>query len=409
MHTGSAQRWLQWLTVILLVYLLMVSVGVLSQGFRSVSGGSDGAAAIFEFANNPLVGVILGVLATALVQSSSAVTSVIVGLVGGGLPIAIAIPMIMGSNMGTTVTNTLAALGNVKDSEAFNRSFSAATVHDFFNLFTILIFLPLELLFHPLEQLSGYLANWFQGSDDISVSQFDFIRTITRPLISEIRDVIRLLPGGIDGVVMIIAGIISVLAVIYGLNIMLSKVVTGRAYRLFNAAIGKNGALAVLSGLVTTLIVQSSTLTTVLIVPMAGAGIFTLAQVYPFTLGANIGTPITALMSATAITGDYQVVALQIAIVHVLYNGLSVAFFAAIPPLYRLPMRSAQALANGARRSPWIVPGYILGVFFVIPGIVFGAQAVLDYKNPQVVEAEANKEVYEPLQKEVEDKRMRIE
>ncbi|MGL6052923.1 MAG: Na/Pi symporter, partial [Aeromonas salmonicida] len=119
MHTGSAQRWLQWLTVILLVYLLMVSVGVLSQGFRSVSGGSDGAAAIFEFANNPLVGVILGVLATALVQSSSAVTSVIVGLVGGGLPIAIAIPMIMGSNMGTTVTNTLAALGNVKDSEAF--------------------------------------------------------------------------------------------------------------------------------------------------------------------------------------------------------------------------------------------------------------------------------------------------
>ena len=408
-HTGSAQRWLQWLTVILLVYLLMVSVGVLSQGFRSVSGGSDGAAAIFEFANNPLVGVILGVLATALVQSSSAVTSVIVGLVGGGLPIAIAIPMIMGSNMGTTVTNTLAALGNVKDSEAFNRSFSAATVHDFFNLFTILIFLPLELLFHPLEQLSGYLANWFQGSDDISVSQFDFIRTITRPLISEIRDLIRLLPGGIDGVVMIIVGIISVLAVIYGLNIMLSKVVTGRAYRLFNAAIGKNGALAVLSGLVTTLIVQSSTLTTVLIVPMAGAGIFTLAQVYPFTLGANIGTPITALMSATAITGEYQVVALQIAIVHVLYNGLSVALFAAIPPLYRLPMRSAQALANGARRSPWIVPGYILGVFFVIPGVVFGAQAVLDYKNPQVVEAEANKEVYEPLQKEVEDKRMRIE
>ncbi len=61
------------------------------------------------------------------------------GLVGGGLPITIAIPMIMGSNMGTTVTNTLAALGNVKDSEAFNRSFSGATVHDLFNLFTILI------------------------------------------------------------------------------------------------------------------------------------------------------------------------------------------------------------------------------------------------------------------------------
>jgi sodium-dependent phosphate cotransporter len=401
--------WLQWLAIVALVYLLMVAVGVLSQGFRSISGGSDGAAAIFEFANNPLVGVILGVLATALVQSSSAVTSVIVGLVGGGLPIAIAIPMIMGSNMGTTVTNTLAALGSVNDSEAFNRSFSAATVHDFFNLFTILIFLPLELLFHPLELLSGWMAGWFEGAEDVSVSQFDFIRTLTRPLINEIRDLIRLLPGGIDGVVMILLGVIFVLAVIYGLNLLLSKVVTGRAYRLFNAAIGRNSLLAVLSGLVTTLIVQSSTLTTVLIVPMAGAGIFTLAQVYPFTLGANIGTPITALMSATAITGEYQVVALQVAIVHFLYNSLSVALFASIPPLYSLPMRSAQALANGARRSPWIVPGYIFGVFFVIPGIVFAGQSLFDYKSSPVEEAEANTAVYKPLQKEAEQKLLGIE
>jgi sodium-dependent phosphate cotransporter len=408
-QSTSLPMWVQWLTIIALVYLLMISVGVLSQGFRTISGGSDGAAAIFEFANNPLVGVILGILATALVQSSSAVTSVIVGLVGGGLPIAIAIPMILGSNMGTTVTNTLAALGNINDSDAFNRSFSAATVHDFFNLFTILIFLPLELLFHPLEQLSRYLASWLQGSEDLSVSQFDFVRAITRPAISYIRDAFRLLPGDIDGIMMIIFGMVFVLAVIYGLNVLLSKVVTGKARRLFNAAIGKNRALAILSGLVTTLIVQSSTLTTVLIVPMAGAGIFTLAQVYPFTLGANIGTPITALMSATAITGEYQVVALQIALVHLLYNVLSVALFSAIPPLYRLPMRSAQALANGARRSLWIVPGYLLGVFFVIPGMVFGAQAIFDYKNPQVVEAEANNEVYDILRQEVEDKRINIE
>jgi sodium-dependent phosphate cotransporter len=406
--SGGAAQWLLWLIIVALVYLLMVAVGLLSQGFRSVSGGSDGAAAIFEFANNPLVGVILGVLATALVQSSSAVTSVIVGLVGGGMPIAIAIPMVMGSNMGTTVTNTLAALGNLRDSDAFNRSFAAATVHDFFNLYCILIFLPVELLFHPLEQLSAVFAGWFHGAEDLSVSQFDFIRAITRPVISEIRDVIRLLPGGISGIVMIVAGIVSVLAVIYALNVMLKKVMTGKARQVFNAAIGKNAPYAVLSGLVVTLIVQSSTLTTVLIVPMAGAGIFTLSQVYPFTLGANIGTPVTALMSATAISGEYQVVALQIAIVHFLYNGLGVALFAAVPLLWSLPVRSAQALADGARRSPWIVPSYILGVFFILPGIVFGAQSIFDYKSPQVLEAEKNA-VYEPLQKEVDDKSVRIE
>lgn len=406
--SGGAAQWLLWLIIVALVYLLMVAVGLLSQGFRAVSGGSDGAAAIFEFANNPLVGVILGVLATALVQSSSAVTSVIVGLVGGGMPIAIAIPMIMGSNMGTTVTNTLAALGNLKDSDAFTRSFAAATVHDFFNLYCILIFLPLELLFHPLEQLSAVFAGWFSGAEDLSVSQFDFIRAITRPVINEIRDVIRLLPGGISGIVMIVAGIVSVLAVIYALNVMLKKVMTGKARQVFNAAIGKNATYAVLSGLVVTLIVQSSTLTTVLIVPMAGAGIFTLSQVYPFTLGANIGTPITALMSATAISGEYQVVALQIAIIHFLYNGLGVALFAAVPLLWNLPVRSAQALADGARRSPWIVPAYILGVFFILPGIVFGAQSIFNYKSPQVLEAEKNA-LYEPLQKEVDAKSVGIE
>lgn len=400
---SGIQQVVQWLIVLALVYMLLIAVGVLSQGFRSVSGGADGAAAIFEFATNPIVGVILGVLATALVQSSSAVTSVIVGLVGGGLPVAIAIPMIMGSNMGTTVTNTLAALGNLRDDQAFNRSFAAATVHDFFNLFAILIFLPLEILFKPLERLAGYLASFFEGSGDYSMRDFDFVRAITRPVINEIRDLIRMLPDEINGLVMIVVGIVAVLGVVYGLNKMLRAVMTGRAQRVFNAAVGKTAALAVLSGLIVTILVQSSTLTTVLIVPMAGAGLFTLAQVYPFTLGANIGTPITALLSATAVTGEYQLFALQVALVHVLYNGFGVALFAAISPLWRLPIRAAQALADGAERSRWVVPAYILGVFFLLPGLIFGAQSLFNNKSPEVMEAEA-KEVYKAIQKEIEEK-----
>lgn len=400
---GGIQQVMQWLIVLALVYMLLIAVGVLSQGFRSVSGGADGAAAIFEFATNPIVGVILGVLATALVQSSSAVTSVIVGLVGGGLPVAIAIPMIMGSNMGTTVTNTLAALGNFRDDQAFNRSFAAATVHDFFNLFAILIFLPLEMLFQPLERLAGYLASFFEGSGDASMRDFDFIRTITRPVINEIRDLIRMLPDEINGVVMIVVGIVAVLGAVYGLNKMLRAAMTGKAQRIFNAAVGKTAALAVLSGLIVTILVQSSTLTTVLIVPMAGAGLFTLAQVYPFTLGANIGTPITALLSATAVTGEYQLFALQVALVHLLYNGFGVALFAAISPLWRLPIRAAQALADGAARSRWVVPAYILGVFFLLPGLIFGAQSLFNNKSPEVLEAET-KEVYKAVQKEIEEK-----
>ena len=107
--------------------------------------------------------MILGTLATALVQSSSTVTSVIVGMVAGGLPVSIAVPMIMGANMGTTITNTIVSLGMARQKDVFRRAFAAATVHDFFNLLAVAILLPLELMFGLLDRLSGWLAGASAG------------------------------------------------------------------------------------------------------------------------------------------------------------------------------------------------------------------------------------------------------
>jgi len=271
-----------------------------------------------------------------------------------------------------------------------------------------LIFLPIEMLFHPLEKMSAWLSQFFYGESDISVNDFDVVRDMTQPAINAIRDVIRMLPDEISGAVMIIVGIATVLGVVYALNKMLRRVMTGKAKQVFSAAIGKHAALAVLTGLVVTLIVQSSTLTTVLIVPMAGAGMFTLAQVYPFTLGANIGTPITGLLAATAVSGEFAMAALQIAMVHLLYNLGGVALFALIPPLWKLPMQAAQALANGAERSRWVVFGYIFGVFFLLPGLVFMGQSMFNTKSPEVIEAEHH-ENYDKAAKECIDKGLKIE
>lgn len=55
-----------------------------------------------------------------------------------------AIPIIMGANIGTTVTNTLVSLAHSMDPKEFRRAFSGATVHDVFNWLTVLILLPLE-------------------------------------------------------------------------------------------------------------------------------------------------------------------------------------------------------------------------------------------------------------------------
>ncbi len=394
---------LQWMAVLGLIYALLIGIGIIGNGFAWVSGGADGAERIFEFASNPIIAVIMGMLATALVQSSSTVSSVIVGLVSGGLPIAIAVPMIMGSNMGTTITNTFVSLGNIGKDKAFGRSFAAATVHDFFNLFSILIFLPIEMLFHPLERAAGALAGMLAGEGSASMRDLNFVRTMTRPVVNGIQDGLSVLPDLAGGLVMIVLGIACVIASVLYLGKLLRSTMTGRARNMFNAAIGSGALLAILSGTLITILVQSSSTTTSLIVPFAGAGILTLMQVFPFTLGANIGTCVTALLAATAVTGPYEVLALQVALVHLLYNTLGVVVFTAIPFLYSLPLKSAEWLGQAAERNRGYAFGYIVLIFFALPGLALGGQYLFGQRNPDVLEAVANEDELKAVEQEIQD------
>ena len=163
----------QWVAIETLVYLLISYVGMIGAGFKGATKGQ--ASELFQFATNPFMGLIIGILATAMIQSSSTVTSIIVGLVAGGLPVEMAVPMIMGANIGTTITNTIVSLGHVRKKKEFRRAFASATVHDFFNVMAVAIFLPIEILFHPLEKIGGYFAGLLVGGENVSVKGFNFI------------------------------------------------------------------------------------------------------------------------------------------------------------------------------------------------------------------------------------------
>ena len=93
-ETSTLKATLQWFVVAFLIYLLITAVGMIGGGFKGATRGD--AAQLFEFATNPFMGLVVGILATSLIQSSSTVTSIIVGLVAGGLPVEMAIPMVMG-------------------------------------------------------------------------------------------------------------------------------------------------------------------------------------------------------------------------------------------------------------------------------------------------------------------------
>ena len=101
--------WFKWIQIAGLVYLLLVAVSLIGGGFKLAAG--DHAKELFAFASNPVAGLVVGTVATALIQSSSTVTSIIVGLVAGGLPVSIAIPMVMGANIGTNMTTDSFGVG----------------------------------------------------------------------------------------------------------------------------------------------------------------------------------------------------------------------------------------------------------------------------------------------------------
>jgi len=377
--TPSFQRRLMsWLLLILSVYAILLSVGMVGSGFKWVSGGSEGARELFQFATNPFVALLIGILATSLVQSSSTVTSVVVGLVAGGLPIEIAIPMVMGANIGTTITNTLVSLGHIRKKSEFRRAFAAATVHDFFNLMCVAIFLPLEIMFGFLQKLSFWAMGFFTNADSMSMKGLNFIKPLTKPVIGEVKHLLAgVLPDKVAAITLIVLGILAIFAAITMMGKILKALMVGRAKAILHGAIGRGPISGIASGAVVTVLVQSSSTTTSLMVPLVGSGVFKPRDIYPFTLGANIGTTITALLAATALSGAGAAVGMQIALVHLFYNVFGVLIVYGLPFLREIPLKAAERLAEVATQRHSLAAAYVLTVFFIVPGICVAIMSVL--------------------------------
>ena len=372
---AQGPTWFKWIQIAGLVYLLLIAVSLIGGGFKLAAG--EHAKELFAFASNPIAGLVVGTVATALIQSSSTVTSIIVGLVAGGLPVSIAIPMVMGANIGTTITNTIVSLGHVRRGEEFRRAFSAATIHDFFNIMCVLLFLPLEIMFGILEKLGGWLSTHLVGAETMSMKGLNFIKPVVKPPVEFIKSTLAGFPVEVSGGIMIVLGILAIFVVITFIGRLLKSIMVGRAKHILHSAVGRGPLSGIASGTIVTVLVQSSSTTTSLVVPLAGSGVFSLRQVYPFTLGANIGTCITALLAATAISGANSVFALQIALVHLLYNLFGVIVIYGIPFLRELPIKGAETLADVAVKNKLVALGYIAGMFFVIPFVLIGVSNLI--------------------------------
>ena len=350
--------------VLALLYLFLTGVELLSGGFKTMGKGFvDG---LFEGVSNPIGGLFVGLLATVLVQSSSVSTSVIVGLVASGVVSSgDAVPMIMGANLGTTVTNTLASLGHVRRDIEFRRAFAAATVHDFFNILAVAVFLPIELATGYLSDSASWITERVVGTSGASFKS-PLKAAVKKPagIVKDLLDDLGA-SGNWKGGLMIIIGLAFIFLALAYITRNMRLLVADRVEAAINRALGAgSGIVAILLGALITISVQSSSITTSVLVPLAASGVLTLENIYPVTLGANVGTTVTALLASLA-TGNPA--AVTVAIVHTLFNISGILVFYPLQALRRIPIRLANGLSDIAVKRRSTAIAYAVGMFVVVP------------------------------------------
>uniref|UniRef100_A0AAX7W5Y0 Solute carrier family 34 member 2a n=1 Tax=Astatotilapia calliptera TaxID=8154 RepID=A0AAX7W5Y0_ASTCA len=416
------------------LYMFVCSLDILSSAFQLVGGKTAGD--IFqdnEILSNPLAGLVIGVLVTLLVQSSSTSSSIVVSMVSSGLlTVQVAVPIIMGTNIGTSVTNTLVAMTQAGERNTFRRAFAGATVHDFFNWLSVLVLLPLEVA-------SGYLfvvTKLITDSFEIQSGEApDLLNVITDPLTESIIELDASVISGIAtddpeaknkslikrwcqtftntvrpkhvkyiqiyskelrikcthlfvdvnlsdmavGLILLALSLLVLCSCLILIVKLLNSMLKGQVAVVIKKVLNTNfpfpfgwvtGYIAILVGAGMTFIVQSSSVFTSAITPLVGIGVISIERAYPLCLGSNIGTTTTAILAAMASPGETLADALQIALVHFLFNISGIILWYPIP-FTRVPIRLAKGLGNITGKYRWFAVVYIICCFFVLPLLIF--------------------------------------
>ncbi len=371
-------RALNILIFLVAIYFFIIGIKLMGGGFKLM--GKDFSESLIETTSNPFVALCIGVLATAVIQSSSATTSTVVALVVANPSFyPNAIPIIIGANIGTSVTNVIVSLGHIRHKGAFRRAFAGALVHDLFNIIAASLIFPLEWLTRIftgkgfLERLGEVTATALVGSKG---AEFDLIHRLLDPVLDPMKKSIV----GLDlhpDIMMVAVGVVILFIALTLITKSARKTIDGKVQRILDKVLFRNDATSFASGAALTSFVQSSSVTTSLVVPLVGGGILTIRQIFPYTLGANIGTTVTAILAALALATvepgmsvdlvEGTRLGLAIAFVHLYFNITGIVL---LYPFKKVPIYLAQRLSRYmSNNRKWAIL-FVLVVFFGIPGLI---------------------------------------
>lgn len=357
------------LGVAVCLYLFLVGIGGMGYSFKLF--GKEFSQKILESTDSAFVGLFIGILATTIVQSSSTTTSVIIGMVAAeAIGVRSAIFMVMGANIGTTVTAKLVSLGHITRKAEFRRAFAASSVHDTFNLITVSLLFPLEYFFRIIEHTATWMGRIFVDVTGITKPE-NYLKKITKPSIEGLADLLDKVPW-----LVLLVSIIITFIMLWAIVKLLQSLVLKKLESFFDTYLFRNTMTAFVVGIFLTVAVQSSSITTSLIVPLAGAGVLRLQQIFPFTIGANLGTTITGLLAALAVAGqpgiDPKLVlaGATVAFAHFLFNASGALIFLPFKRVREIPVLFAERLAELCLRNRAIPIAFIILVFYIIPIII---------------------------------------
>eukprot|EP01134_Creolimax_fragrantissima_P008598 CFRG8598T1 len=413
---------LKLLIVLALLYVFIIGLDLLGSGFQ-VLGGTQ-AGLVFrqsDLFDNPIAGLVIGLLATVLVQSSSTSTSIIISMTSSGLlTVDQAVYMIMGANIGTSVTNTIVSMGQVGDPNQFRRAFAGATVHDMFNFLSVAVLLPIEYaskFLHTISDATVDSLGVVEGGDDVN-----FLKTITKPVTNRIirinKNLIEQIAQETDeavldelteqsmvswkycpddatwfiycprenswsdvaiGGTLLVWALVMIMVCLILLVKVLQSVFNGPLSGVLRKAInlsfpGRWDVLSdyvlILVGAVLTILVQSSSITTSTLTPLVGLGALKLEKMFPVTLGANIGTTVTGMLAALSSPDVTE--GLVLAFCHVYFNLFGVIIWYPIPFMRAVPISMARSMGNITADHRWFAIFYIVVAFFLIPVALLG-------------------------------------
>lgn len=400
-----------WSALIGFGYLFFLAIELVSAGMK---GSFAEPLRLFLAANasefTELRSFVIGILGTAFAQSSSAVTSMSVVLAQDGvMPLIIAAGIVHGANLGTSVTSSIVAFasdapkatGNlVRDGwnlltrprgDGFRRAVGAAVVHDFFNIImvtAILVFLelPFGWVLYLSERSAELLDGNISASDGLlAVTSVLSPTTWTRPVSDGLLAVFGwgvertagVLPPWTPGLALVLIGLPLLFVALKGFTGRMKGVVLGdldlKDLRgVGDRLLGRSPLDTFVRGLLLTVLVQSSSATTSMVVPLAALGLFEVRRIFPFILGANLGTTFTALIAATSAAGQPGFhEGMTIALCHLYLNGAAVLIAAVVIGLPTSVIGSAEFLAEHAERRPWVLLAYLAALCVGAPLVVY--------------------------------------